>query len=80
MGLLIKEHTPLKAAIGDSWAGITAYFSERRGIDFLGKCEPHVARMHAASEGTVPGHNKFDFDYSIGTLRRRLSSRPVDRA
>jgi len=68
-GLFIKAHTPLNASIGDSWAGVTAYFSGRRGIDFLGKCEPHVARMSVASEGTVPGHNKFDFDYSLGTLR-----------
>lgn len=69
LGVFIKANTPANASIGDTWAGITAYFSERRGIDFLGKCEPHVARMPAASEGTVPGHNKFDFEYSIGKLK-----------
>jgi hypothetical protein len=69
MGLFIKAHTPPDATVADSWAGVTPYFSERRGIDFLGKCDAHVARMAAASDGSVPGHNKFDFDYSIGTLR-----------
>src|SRR5262249_48247094 len=56
MGLFIKANTPANATIADSWAGIPAYFSERRGVDLLGKCEPHVAHMPAASLGTVPGH------------------------
>ena len=67
-GLFVKTHTPENAVIGDTWGGVPGYFSERRGIDFLGKCERHVGHMAAVTKGTVPGHNKFDFDYSIGKL------------
>jgi hypothetical protein len=68
-GQFMHDHLPENAVVADTWAGLPFYFSERRGIDLLGKCDGHVAREPAASEGTLPGHNKFDYDYSLGVLK-----------
>jgi len=46
-------------------------------VDFLGKCDPRVARLPPDTTGaiswsglrSVPGHNKYDLRYSI--LQRR---------
>jgi hypothetical protein len=69
IGLLINKNTPKSARVADFWAGSVFYFSNRYGIDMLGKTDPFIAHMPPASNGTKPGHNKFDFDYSIGELR-----------
>jgi arabinofuranosyltransferase len=66
LGLMIRENTDEDASAAHFWAGATAYFSERRGIDFLGKCDRHVARLDGAHGLIRPGHNKFDFHYSLG--------------
>jgi hypothetical protein len=66
------------ATIGVLWAGTIPYFSGRRAVDFLGKADRHVARLPPhlppgpARWGEitwVPGHEKYDLDYSIGVLR-----------
>lgn len=69
IALLLKKATPTDARIADSWAGSTIYFSERYGIDLLGKSDKHIARMRQVSEGRIPGHNKFDYAYSLGVLK-----------
>lgn len=69
IGLLLKHNTPPTSKVADFWAGSVFYFSERYAIDLLGKSDRHVARLPAASSGTMPGHNKFDFDYSLGVLK-----------
>lgn len=69
LGLLLKENTPSNTKIADSWAGSVFYFSHRYGIDLLGKSDRHIARLSPASNGKKPGHNKFDYDYSLGVLK-----------
>lgn len=69
IGLLLKQNTLPTSKVADSWAGSVFYFSERYAIDLLGRSNRHVARLTVTSKGTKPGHNKFDFDYSLGTLK-----------
>jgi hypothetical protein len=64
----LREHTPANAKVADIWAGAVFYFSHRQGIDFLGKCDRHVAHGTSNPASNYPGHNKFDYDYSIGQL------------
>jgi len=70
--LLIKENTLPTTRVADTGVGNTFYFSERTGIDFLGKVDPHIARLPARCPTAGPGHNKFDLDYSLGVLRPDL--------
>jgi len=69
IGMLLKQNTLPTSKVADFWAGSVFYFCERHAIDLLGKSDRYVARLPARSDGTKPGHNKFDFDYSLGTLR-----------
>lgn len=71
-GLFIKEITTPQAKVGVIWGGAIPYFSERYSIDFLGKSDAVIA--HGANrawrwEKFYPGHNKYDYKYSIGVLR-----------
>ncbi len=68
IGLLLKQNVPPSTRVADFWAGLPFYYSDVRGIDLLGKNDPYIARL-PAQYGDVPGHNKFDFDYSLGTLQ-----------
>lgn len=70
--LLIKANTPPTTRVADLAAGAMFYFSERPGVDLLGKVDPHIARLPARCSTSVPGHNKFDFDYSLGVLKPDL--------
>lgn len=66
IGLLLKENTPPDARVADFWAGSVFYFSDRYAIDLLGKADKTIAREPAFPDGMLPGHNKFDFAYSLG--------------
>lgn len=66
VGLLIRNNTSPDAVVGHFWAGAAAYFSERTGVDFLGKNDRHVARTRSRPGLFVPGHTKFDLDHSLG--------------
>jgi len=68
IGLLLKHNTPATSKVADFWAGSVPYYSERYAIDLLGKSDHYIARLPAVS-GTFPGHNKFDFSYSLGVLK-----------
>ena len=72
IGLLIKQNTRAAARVADFWAGTTFYYSERYAIDLLGKSDSHIAHLPVVSNGQKPGHNKFDFDYSLGVLKPDL--------
>jgi len=63
--LLVRENTQPDASIAVFWAGATPYFSERRGIDLLGKCDPEIARQDAKPGLMKPGHNKYDLPHSL---------------
>ncbi len=68
IALLLKENLPPGGKAADFWAGIPFYFSGAYGVDLLGKNDPHIARLPAVYRDH-PGHNKFDFDYSLGVLK-----------
>ena len=69
IGLYLKENTPEEAVVADSAAGSVFYFSRRTGVDLLGKTDPYIARQAPAAGGMVPGHNKFDYSYSLDERR-----------
>jgi hypothetical protein len=68
----LQQNTPPTTKVADFWAGSVFYFSERIGIDMLGKSDRHIALEPVASNGTKPGHNKFDYAYSLGELKPDL--------
>ncbi len=73
----IKMATLPKARIAVSWAGAPGYYSERYMIDLLGKSDRKIAHSEpirdlpagAWNKDFYPGHNKFDYAYSIGQLK-----------
>ena len=50
-------------------AGQLPYYTDLRHIDLLGKSDRRVATMPQAAKQFRPGHSKWDYDYSIGTLK-----------
>ena len=77
IAVALREVTTPEATVGILWAGAIPYFAERRGIDFLGKSDRYIAHLAADLSGKVsangvkslPGHNKYDLNYSIKHLR-----------
>jgi hypothetical protein len=75
-GLEINEFTSEGASVATLYAGAPVYYSNRSAIDLLGKSDiaiarnrtPPITKGHPFSE-FFPGHNKYDFDYSVGLLR-----------
>lgn len=68
-GLVLHRLTSPGTRIALSAAGATAYFSRRPGVDLLGKVDPVIAREPGRAIQFRPGHNKWDYAYSIGRLR-----------
>ncbi len=68
IALVLKHNVPPDGKVAGFWGGIPFYYSDVYGIDMLGKNDPTIAHMPAL-HGDLPGHNKFDFDYSLGTLK-----------
>ena len=76
---LIREVTNEKVLVAVDWAGSIPYFSERTCHDVLGKCDRRIAHetVHlflnwGMVEGFIPGHQKYDFDYSVRGLQPDL--------
>jgi len=67
LGLHIAANTAPEAVIAVHAAGQIPYYSERATIDLLGLNDPIVAKELGHGE-FYPGHNKWDYDYSIGEL------------
>ena len=75
--IALQELTTDEARVGVVWAGTIPYHTERRAVDLLGKNDKHIARLAADVSGdvgwrgmnSVPGHNKYDLDYSIKELK-----------
>lgn len=75
--IAIDQMTGPRATVGVIWAGTLPYYADRVGIDFLGKSDPHIAALNADVSGavswsgmiSVPGHNKYDLNYSIVGLQ-----------
>jgi hypothetical protein len=69
-GLELGDLTDPGATIAVIWAGAPIYYSHRDGVDLLGKMDPVIAHgPHHEGIEMYPGHDKFDFDHSIGVLR-----------
>jgi hypothetical protein len=68
LALHIAENTSPEAVIAVHAAGQIPYYSERTTIDLLGLNDPVVA-MGLGHGEFYPGHNKWDYDYSIGKLQ-----------
>jgi hypothetical protein len=58
-------------------AGTVPYFADRPAVDLLGKCDSRIAHMRARPGLRKPGHNKFDFAYSLGELKPDLVVAPL---
>ncbi len=76
MSLLLRDTTGPDARVAVVTAGIVPYFAERDTLDLLGKNDPLIA--HSAAHlmpgmppfiAFYPGHNKWDYAYSIGELQ-----------
>lgn len=74
-GLLIHRLTVPGASMVSFYAGAAPYYARRRAIDPLGRVDAHVARLPAhqdrdwGTQGGMPGHNKYDLDYSLRQKR-----------
>ena len=75
--IAIQHLTTETARVGVFWAGIVPYFTERTGVDFLGKSDRHIAGLAPDLSGDIgwngiintPGHVKYDLVYSIDQLQ-----------
>jgi arabinofuranosyltransferase len=70
-GLLLRQATTPDVTIAYVGAGGAPYFAGRRAIDLLGKSDPLIAKSQPVT-GFVPGHNKWNYEYSIGKLQPDL--------
>lgn len=75
--IVITQLTTSDASVGVYRAGTIPYFTGRKAFDFLGKCDRYIARLppdlsgiiHHGGVKSVPGHNKYDLNYSIKVLQ-----------
>ena len=77
LGLLIQSTTAPDFRIAVAAAGATPYFAQRPTEDLLGKNDSHIA--HLKPRGVFsPGHDKWDYQYSLGEKQAMLVVEPVD--
>ncbi|MDB4940908.1 MAG: acyltransferase 3 [Labilithrix sp.] len=77
LGLLIRESTPPTLRMAVAAAGATPYFAQRPTEDLLGKNDRVIA--HLAPRGVFsPGHDKWDYEYSLGQRHSDLIVETVD--
>lgn len=77
IAIALDQITSPEASIGVVWAGSIPYYTGRPAVDFLGKSDLYIASLEPDLSGrlaqlgmtTLPGHNKYDLDYSIKVLR-----------
>lgn len=67
LGELLREEASPDAKIAVVWAGAAPYFSRLYSIDLLGKSDKVIAR--SKPHNMNPGHNKWDYAYSVGVLK-----------
>ena len=77
LGLLIRENTAPDFRMAVAAAGATPYFAQRPTEDLLGKNDSFIA--HLAPRGVFsPGHDKWDYSYSLGKKNSQLIVETVD--
>jgi hypothetical protein len=74
----MRDTTETGASIGTVWAGVPAYYSHRTMFDLLGKNDTFIATS-APHGDFFPGHNKWDYNYSIGKLQPDVIFQTFDR-
>jgi hypothetical protein len=74
----MRDTTEAGARIGTIWAGVPAYYSHRTMLDLLGKNDTFIATSTPHGD-FFPGHNKWDYDYSIGKLQPDVIFQTFDR-
>ena len=74
----MREATEVGASIATVWAGVPAYYSHRTMLDLLGKNDTFIATSAPHGE-FFPGHNKWDYNYSIGELQPDVIFQTFDR-
>ena len=73
----VNEVTTEDASVAVLAAGVIPYYTDRKAHDMLGRSDAYIASLPADLSGavgwggmnSVPGHNKYDLDYSIQQLR-----------
>jgi hypothetical protein len=69
-GAIIRRDTDPGTRVAMTGAGALAYFAHRPGVDLLGKMDRTIAHEHGRTSIRFhPGHNKWDYDHSLGRLR-----------
>jgi hypothetical protein len=68
VGVLLCDGTDQDATVAAHAAGQIPYFADRRAIDLLGKNDALIAKGPRVW-GSQPGHNKWDYEYSILELQ-----------
>ncbi len=77
LGILIRSTTPPELRMAVAAAGATPYFAQRPTEDLLGKNDRHIAKL--APRGVFsPGHDKWDYEYSLGERNSDLIVETVD--
>ena len=74
----MRDTTEAEARIATIWAGVPAYYSNRTMLDLLGKNDTFIAAS-APHGAFFPGHNKWDYNYSIGELQPDVIFQIFDR-
>lgn len=73
IGVAMRYATPSNATIAYVSVGNQTYFSHRAVIDLLGYTDHYVATTAPHTEAYfLPGHNKWDYEYSIHKLRPKV--------
>jgi arabinofuranosyltransferase len=75
--LCLKDILPQHASLGLFWLGAIGYYTDFKCIDFLGKCDSQIAKLHhfdttfhlLKGQHGRPGHDKYDLNYSIKKLQ-----------
>lgn len=73
----IADATEPDAIVACFWGGTIPYLTGRPAVDFLGKMDPHIARLPPDATGavswdgmrSVPGHNKYDLAWTVASYR-----------
>ncbi|MCD4814718.1 hypothetical protein K8S19_13630 [bacterium] len=71
--IYLNEILKKNASVGVFYAGAVPYYTDFYAIDFLGKSDRYIAQLPPDRSGavswyglkSVPGHNKYDLEYSI---------------
>jgi hypothetical protein len=73
----LNELTTEEASVAVLAAGVVPYYTDLRAHDMLGRTDAYIASLPADISGatgwggmiSVPGHNKYDLEYSVKQLR-----------